>query len=287
MKWMIRFFVGCLIIGSSCQMAYKTRSTIPGKSPERLYESLLHDVQMARVFAGGKTFVDCIPKITPQAIVAAYEKQKKKPNFDLKAFVLEHFEMPPQPATGFISDPSRAPIEHIETLWPLLSRAPHTATDTALVGTLIRLPYPYVVPGGRFREIYYWDSYFTMLGLASGGHVTEVENMVKNFAYIINGIGFIPNGSRTYFLTRSQPPHFSLMVSLLADLKGNDVWATYLPALEKEYAFWMNGKQDVTAANPEKYKVVRMPDGALYFLKNKSSKDPTQPFNEPNMPPIA
>ena len=73
-----------------------------------------------------------------------------------------------------------------------------------------------MVPGGRFREIYYWDSYFTMLGLQVDGEYEMIDYMVRNFAHLIDEVGFIPNGNRTYFLSRSQPPFFSCMVSLLA-----------------------------------------------------------------------
>ncbi|MEL4411540.1 trehalase family glycosidase, partial [Shewanella algae] len=77
--------------------------------------------------------------------------------------------------------------------------------------------------GGRFREIYYWDSYFTMLGLLESGRIDLIEQMVKNFASLIDRFGFIPNGNRTYYLGRSQPPFFALMVSVLMDGKGVQV----------------------------------------------------------------
>ena len=64
-----------------------------------------------------------------------------------------------------------------------------------------------------------------------------IENMVKNFAYLINTYGHIPNGNRSYYISRSQPPFFSLMVELLASIKGDSVYTTYLPAMEKEYNF--------------------------------------------------
>ena len=64
----------------------------------------------------------------------------------------------------------------------------------------------YIVPGGRFREIYYWDSYFTMLGLFADNEVKQAENMINNFSDIIMSVGFIPNGNRSYYLDRSQPP---------------------------------------------------------------------------------
>lgn len=79
-----------------------------------------------------------------------------------------------------------------------------------------------MVPGGRFREVYYWDSYFTMLGLAESGHWDKIEDMVTNFAAEIDAWGHIPNGNRTYYLSRSQPPFFPFMVELLATHEGDE-----------------------------------------------------------------
>lgn len=229
------------------------------RTPEEMYGELLHDVQMARVFPDGKTFVDCVPKISPDEIVEKYREEKPKEGFDLKNFVLEHFELPEQHATGFVSDKNQTAEEHIRALWPVLTREP----DEKVAGTLIPLPYSYIVPGGRFGEIYYWDSYFTMLGLQVSDRSDMIENMVKNFSYLIDNVGFIPNGNRTYFLGRSQPPFFSMMVGVLAEMKGDSVFQKYLPQLEKEYAFWMEGAESLTAENPAHRRVVRLPDGAV------------------------
>ncbi len=128
--------------------------------------------------------------------------------------------------------------------------------------SLLPLPKPYVVPGGRFREVYYWDSYFTMLGLAESGHWDKVEDMVANFAAEIDAWGHIPNGNRTYYLSRSQPPFFSFMVSLLATHDGDQVLKTYQPQLEKEYRYWMAGADALAPGSADK-RAVRMADGAL------------------------
>src|SRR5437762_11712085 len=127
---------------------------------------------------------------------------------------------------------------HIKNLWNVLRRE----ADTVVNGSsLLPLPNPYIVPGGRFREVYYWDSYFTMLGLQASGEGEMIENMLKNFAYMIDNYGHIPNGNRSYYLSRSQPPFFALMVDLLAQIKSDSVYIAFMPALEKEYEFWMEG----------------------------------------------
>ena len=84
-----------------------------------------------------------------------------------------------------------------------------------------------MVPGGRFRELYYWDSYFTMLGLLESGRRDLVEDMVSDFAYLIDTYGHVPNGTRTYYLSRSQPPFFFEMVGLLATDDPGQAFAQY------------------------------------------------------------
>ena len=64
----------------------------------------------------------------------------------------------------------------------MVTRPPDTADARS---SLIPLPHPYVVPGGRFREVYYWDSYFTMLGLLESGRSDLVRGMLDNFAYLV------------------------------------------------------------------------------------------------------
>ena len=81
-----------------------------------------------------------------------------------------------------------------------------------------------LVPGGRFRESYYWDTYWIVLGLIATDMLDTAENIILNFAAIIDRYGYIPNGLRQYYLTRSQPPFLFLMVKDLANAfraKGN------------------------------------------------------------------
>jgi alpha,alpha-trehalase len=125
------------------------------------------------------------------------------------------------------------------------------------------LPHPYIVPGGRFREIYYWDSYFTMLGLQEDGQTEIIKNMIDNFSWLIENYGFIPNGNRTYYLSRSQPPFYAKMLEVLAVTEGEEVFVEYLPFLEKEYEFWMSGSDQVSADLPAHRRVVRLLGGEI------------------------
>ncbi|MBW8682786.1 alpha,alpha-trehalase TreF [Chitinophaga rhizophila] len=218
------------------------------RSPRQEFPGLFEQVQHARIFADSKTLADCAPKTSPADVLQAYAKEKTAPGFDLSKFVHAHFYVPAAATSGYVTDSTQDVTAHIESLWNVLTRMPDTINAR---GSLIALPEAYVVPGGRFREVYYWDSYFTMLGLKESGRTDLIESMIKNFAYLIRTYGFIPNGNRTYYLTRSQPPYFSLMVQLLVEAKEThkqEILTHYLDVLEKEYQFWMKkpaqGKTD-------------------------------------------
>lgn len=227
--------------------------------PAELYAELFDEVQTSGVLGDSKTFVDAVPKSDPRAILSRYRKQAAAGNVDLLEFINENFELPLPATAGVVSDRRQPVLKHIEQLWDVLARASDTDHDAS---SLLELPHPYIVPGGRFREIYYWDSYFTLLGLAASGRRQQIEDMVANFAYLIDQVGFIPNGNRSYFCSRSQPPFFALMVELLAG-SGDEcqVYRRFLPQLLKEHAFWMAGSEAASTAPAAR--VVPVPGGLL------------------------
>jgi alpha,alpha-trehalase len=242
--------------------------TISHSSPHTLTQ-LFEEVQLHNILGDGKTFPDCIPKRPLEEINQHYLDQRAKANFDLKKFILDNFELPKALGTDYKSDPNKSAAQHIHSLWDVLTRKPESDK-----GSLITLPHPYIVPGGRFREIYYWDSYFTLLGLQVSGRTYLIQHMVNNFAHLIDTIGYIPNGNRTYYLGRSQPPFFSLMVKLLSESKKNAL-TKYLPQLEKEYQFWMLGADRLTETSPAQHRVVRLADGSIlnrYWDENNTPR---------------
>ncbi len=155
---------------------------------------LFEKVQLQQIFPDGKTFVDCTPKRDLAFILERYEEEKKESGFNLSFFVHEYFTEPKSMASGYVSDTNRSIEKHLELLWDVLTRQPEQTNDS-----LIDLPDPYIVPGGRFREIYYWDSYFTMLGLQVSKRTDMILNMINNFSYLIDRYGYIPNGNRDLF----------------------------------------------------------------------------------------
>jgi alpha,alpha-trehalase len=227
--------------------------------PDKIYGDLFVKVQMERVFPDSKTFVDCVPKKNPSEIMRDYAAEKNAADFNLKQFVADNFDVPASPTDSYHTNANEDVETHIKNLWEVLKRNPDKVVEGS---SLLPLPYPYIVPGGRFREVYYWDSYFTMLGLKESGEVDMIDDMVRNFAYLIDTYGHIPNGNRSYYLGRSQPPFFSVMVELLAEIKGDSIYQTFLPAMEKEYAFWMDGAEKIRPGEIYR-RVVRMKDGTV------------------------
>ncbi len=244
------------------------------KSPDEALGELFADVQKQRIYNDGKTFVDLIPKQRVKQIYQEYAILKRDPNFDLRDFIARHFyetsKTNPQPA--FVPDLNMTVTEHITALWTHLER--RNRRDR---GSLIALPYTYIVPGGRFNEQFYWDSYFIMLGLATDNQWDLVEGMIKNYAYLMRKFGFIPTANRTYFLSRSQPPFFSHMVRLLAQHKGDSVLIEYLPYLLTEYRFWMKGKTKLAKQEHRAFaRVVETENGELMnrYYDNKTTPRP-------------
>lgn len=249
------FFV-CLFLACS-SAPVSDRETVQIFAPEE-YGQLFYDVQNnEEIFPDSKTFVDAVPLHDVDRIKKRYADLENKSTASISEFLQSNFSIP-ENETTYKTDSSSI-NEHIQKLWQVLKRP----ADEKEPGTLINLPHPYLVPGGRFREIYYWDSYFTMLGLQADGEIETIENMVENFAYLIREFGFIPNGNRTYYLSRSQPPFFALMVEILAGEKGEKIYRDYLDVLEREYDFWMNGSENLTANSPDYRRVVRMPEGEI------------------------
>ncbi|HTU64982.1 MAG TPA: alpha,alpha-trehalase TreF [Steroidobacteraceae bacterium] len=244
----------------------------PPQPPSLLYPELFDAVQRSTIYPDSKTFADAIPKEDPAAIGAAYRRERGATGFDLRAFVARHFDEPEHAGSGFQADPSRNVCQHIDALWSALTRGP----DAAKAGSsLLPLPHRYVVPGGRYREVYYWDSYFTMIGLEASGRHDLVVEMVDNFAHLIDEVGHIPNGNRTYYLSRSQPPFFAAMVKLVAQKDGDAVYAKYLPQMRKEHDFWMAGAQGVPRGAAGR-RVVRLAGGELlnrYWDDRASPRD--------------
>lgn len=245
------------------------------KGPDELLGELFLDVQNQQIYPDGKTFVDLVPKKRIKSIYDEYSLLKQDPNFDLRDFVSRHFydlSTTVHKKDPFDVRPEEGIESHIDRLWTHLERR-----NRVTRGSLIALPHKYIVPGGRFNEQFYWDTYFIMVGLAAEGKWDLVEGMIKNFAFLIRKYGFIPTGNRTYFVSRSQPPFFALMIQLLAQHKGRKAYRDYLPLLIQEHKFWMKGSKRLKETEHFAYRrVAQMPNGVLLnrYYDNKVTPRP-------------
>ncbi|KAH7852366.1 hypothetical protein Vadar_023980 [Vaccinium darrowii] len=112
--------------------------------------------------------------------------------------------------------------------------------------TLIPLPHPVMIPGSRFREVYYWDSYWVIRGLLASKMHETAKGIVANLISLVDEFGFVLNGARTYYCNRSQPPLLSSMVyDIYIRTDDMDLAKESLPALVKEHEFWISGVHSV------------------------------------------
>lgn len=138
-------------------------------------------------------------------------------------------------------------VTKVIDIWPDLTReySGSSSNCTTCPNSFIPINRTFVVAGGRFREPYYWDSYWILEGLLrTGGAFTEVaKNTIENFLDFIEQFGFIPNGARIYYLNRSQPPLLSQMVKIYIEhTNDTDILDRALPLLVKEHEFFINNR---------------------------------------------
>ncbi len=245
------------------------------KSPDEALQELFAAVQDAQIYEDGMTFVDMVPKARAKALVKKYLDARHTADFNLGQFVDDHFEeLVNVNAIDYAPSPETSTREHVRNLWPVLVR--RNRKDR---GSLIALPYKYIVPGGRFQCQFYWDSYFIMLGLAADNEWKMIEGMVRNYSYMQRKFGIIPTANRNYYLSRSQPPFFALMVKLLARHEGRTrAYAEFLPAMLSEHRFWMKGRRQVNehVDHLAMARVVQMPNGIILnrYFDNKTTPRP-------------
>ncbi|CAE8588716.1 unnamed protein product, partial [Polarella glacialis] len=218
---------------------------------------LLHAVQQARLFADSKQFVDMPLREDPEVVLEAFEKLEKKNDKEtLRAFVSKYFEevgseLVAWTPADFCEEPPRLlQIEDknmrawalsLNRLWASLGRKPSTQVAGAQQRhSSLPVRFPTVVPGGRFRETYYWDTYWIVRGLLVCGMIDTATAVIENLLDSVRRFGFVPNGTRVYYLDRSQPPLLTDMaLAVYAETKNEDWLAGVLPLLEIEYTFWM------------------------------------------------
>lgn len=245
----------------------------PCDSPIYCHGELLKQVELAQPFSDSKTFVD-MPAIKPlEEIQAAFDKLEKplSNNSALNDFLDEYFadaggELVAVPEDQLTTDPVflnrindtviQEFTKKVIDIWPDLTRqySPSSSSNcTSCPNSFIPVNHTFVVAGGRFREPYYWDSYWVIEGLLrTGGSFTEIsKNIIENFLDFVEDYGFVPNAARIYYLNRSQPPLLSLMIQTYVDYTNDtEILDRALPLLVKEHEFFMNNRTvDVQVGN--------------------------------------
>lgn len=226
-------------------------------TPAELYGPLLAAVQERDILSDGKTFVDAVPR-RPIADIMADFAALPVGDAELLRFVAANFDLPPSIDPVAPAAPALPLRDYIRATWASLARDPQSGADNS---SALPVGHRHVVPGGRFREIYYWDSFFTMLGLVRDGETALAAGIVDAMTDLIEDHGHVPNGTRTYFLGRSQPPLFHMMVQLLDDDRPA-VAARRLAAMKREHAWWMDGADNL-APGERRNHVARLADGSL------------------------
>ncbi|TKY86258.1 hypothetical protein EX895_005083 [Sporisorium graminicola] len=232
---------------------------------------LLQAVQLAGIFKDSKTFVD---KATskPESVVLDNFNQLGGGNasnitydeiiqFVDDNFVAEGVELVPADlGSEFLQDPKflqgvedevvRDWLKQVHGYWELLARTTNSSSPSGVQcdGCVCSfIPFNesrvFVVPGGRFRELYYWDTFFVIEGLITSQLQSVVKAILENFGDLIDRLGFIPNGNRVYYENRSQPPFFTLMIDkYIQAYNDTSVLQRFLPLLEREMSFWKNNR---------------------------------------------
>jgi len=153
-------------------------------------------------------------------------------------------------------------VEAVIDIWPDLTRRYAGAGNcTECANSFLPINRTFVVAGGRFREPYYWDSYWIIEGLLrTGGAFTQISrNIIENFLDFVETIGSVPNGARQYYLNRSQPPLLTEMVRIYVEYTNDtSILGRAVPLLIKEHDFWVTNRSiNVEAPNGKTYTLNR------------------------------
>lgn len=228
--------------------------------------SLLQTVNIAQVYSDPKTFVDKPTGKSSQQVLADFSNfnlstatEGEVVNFVDNDFLGEGLELEAAALTNFnptpaflnnVTDPLlKAFAQTVHGYWTQLARNTNQSAvcedypGGTCEGSFIPLNHTFVIPGGRFREQYYWDSYWIIQGLFQSELYETVNTTLQNFMDEIENFGFIPNGGRIYYLNRSQPPLFIHMVYDYVNVTGDtSILQRALPLAEAELAWWANNR---------------------------------------------
>lgn len=228
-------------------------------SPVYCHGPLLHTVQMAKIFNDSKTFVDLKIKTSEEQVLQNFNQMLNETNNpthdEIKQFVNNNFEdgkelenwLPPdfKEKPSFLSQITDEKLKNfgqqIVSLWKILARKMNSdVQQNPSQYSLIYLPNGFIIPGGRFKEIYYWDTYWIIRGLLISEMKDTAKGMIENLMHLVKQLGHVPNGSRVYYKQRSQPPLLTRMVAQYINYTGDYDWLKEnIHILDQELEYWI------------------------------------------------
>ncbi|XP_015377150.1 PREDICTED: trehalase-like [Diuraphis noxia] len=239
----------------------------------------MHDVALSQIYPDSKTFVDKKLKYNESVILYKYKQFKDSfngavpPKENLTKFVNENLEdgdeleiwTPPD----FTESPSivnRIKDKNykqwalgLNQVWKTLARK--VKEDVKLHPdrySLIWVPNGFAIPGGRFTELYYWDTYWIVNGMLLCDMSSTARGVIENILSMVDRFGFMPNGGRVYYLNRSQPPMVTLMVSSYYKATNDFEYVKkVISSLDNEYKFWLDNRMVTFEKNGKSYTMAR------------------------------
>ncbi|PVU97335.1 hypothetical protein BB559_002078 [Furculomyces boomerangus] len=265
---------------------------------------ILRTVQLSGVFPDDKTFVDK-PTIKPSwEVIAAFKKLGNSPskqqilNFVNQNFGHENSLLKSANLSDWKSNPRfiskiKSPYlagfaKEINSFWKELVKVQDKSSlCDGCESTFLDIEGIFIVPGGRFREFYYWDTYFTLEGMLKSELFDTSKEVIEILLGYVQKYGFVPNGARQYYFDRSQPPLLAHMVDIYYKATNDiDFIRNAHPILIKEHDYWMDkhtvGFREIksnrdfrmfryivnaTAPRPEGYSVD-------YYIAHNATSDP-------------
>ncbi|KAJ7505883.1 trehalase [Mycena galericulata] len=251
---------------------------------------LLQTLNLAGIFSDPKTIVDKPTAKTSKAVLADFAALPGNTSLtegqvvtfvdtdfsgegqELEAVALPGFQSTPAFLSNVTDPLLKAFSQTVHGYWTQLVRGTNASTLCTAgkcESTLIPLNHTFVIPGGRFREQYYWDSFWIIEGLLESELFSTANATLQNFMDEIERFGFIPNGGRIYYLNRSQPPLFIQMLArYVAASNDTSILARALPLAERELAWWQTNRT-VSVRSPFTNKTYSM---AQYSVTNTAPR---------------
>ncbi|XP_018571291.1 trehalase isoform X2 [Anoplophora glabripennis] len=240
--------------------------------------SLLKTIQMAKIYEDSKTFVDMKMKHSPNETMQFFndfmknftDNNKTPDRAEVEGFVNTYFEPAGQEFEDwepndwvshpkFVDNIRDAELQEwalkLNDKWKILGRKmKDEVKEQQDLYSIIWVPNPVIVPGGRFREYYYWDSYWIVQGLLLSEMHETVKGLIENFLYIVDNYGLIPNGGRVYYLARSQPPLMIPMIKLYFDFTQDIKFISdNINLMEKEFDYWITNHSKIITKDGVNY----------------------------------